>query len=42
MKCVLCSYFDKVVCDTQITMAVGDHSKRQLITIRFPISRAPI
>jgi len=23
-------------------MAVADHSKRQLKTIRFPISRAPI
>jgi len=41
-----CYYFIKITCNnkcySQITMGVGDYSKRQLKTIRFPISRAPI
>jgi len=41
-----CYYFIKITCNNkcyaQITMGVADYSKRQLKTIRFPISRAPI
>ena len=41
-----CYYFIKITCNNkcyaQTTMGVADYSKRQLKTIRFPISREPI